>query len=361
MALVRSLARPAADRAVPRVLPRALPRVLIVDDSAVARAVLARVVVDSGRYSLVATCATAAQAQALLRQTGADLILLDIDMPGTSGLAAMGDLLRDGGDAKILIVSGSAEEGGAHAVEAMALGAADTLVKPSATTVGARFGDVLLAKLDALSASYADVNEGVREAAVPAFPFDVVAIGASTGGIHALTAVLRAVPASMQRPIVVTQHLPASFSSFFAAQLSSVSGRPCVVADDRMRLLPGQIAVAPGDAHVVAVSLGDGSAALRLSREAAATGNLPAVDPMLSTLAKVYRERLLAVVLSGMGRDGLEGARDVRAAGGIVLAQDRASSVVWGMPGAVVEAGLAHAIMTPAQIAGFIAANGGGR
>lgn len=263
MALVRSLERPLAARALPRVLPR----VLIVDDSAVARAALARIVSDSGRYNLVATCANAAQAQARLRQSGADLILLDIDMPGTTGLAAIRDLLREGGQAKILIVSGSAEAGGAHAVEAMALGAADTLEKPSASTIGARFGDLLLAKLDALSASNAAVGGGVRGAAVPAFPFDVVAIGASTGGIHAITAVLRTVPAAMQRPIVVTQHLPGSFSGFFAAQLSSVSGRPCVVAEDRMRLVPGQIAIAPGDAHVVAVSLGDGTAALRLSRK----------------------------------------------------------------------------------------------
>lgn len=164
MALVRSLERPLAARALPRVLPR----VLIVDDSAVARAALARIVSDSGRYNLVATCANAAQAQARLRQSGADLILLDIDMPGTTGLAAIRDLLREGGQAKILIVSGSAEAGGAHAVEAMALGAADTLEKPSASTIGARFGDLLLAKLDALSASNAAVGGGVRGAAVPA-------------------------------------------------------------------------------------------------------------------------------------------------------------------------------------------------
>lgn len=350
MALLRALARPA--------VARSLPRVLIVDDSAVARAALARIVSDSGRYSLIATCASAAQATALLRQTAVDLILLDIDMPRISGLAALPELLRDADGAKVLIVSGSARDGAADALEALALGAADTLVKPAAGTIGARFGDVLLAKLDELSSSDARTTAAARAVPAPAFPFDVVAIGASTGGIHALSAVLRQVPASMQRPIVVTQHLPGSFSTFFAAQLASVSGRPCDVAEDRMRLQPGRIAIAPGDAHVVAVSLGDGTAALRLSREPTTTGNLPAVDPMLSTLATVYRRRLLAVVLSGMGRDGLEGARQVRAAGGTVVVQDQHSSVVWGMPGAVAEAGLAHAIMTPAQIAGFIAANG---
>lgn len=345
-----SLARPIAGRA--------LPRVLIVDDSAVARAALSRIVSDSARYSLAATCASASQALALLRQTSVDLILLDIDMPHTSGLAALPELLRVARGAKVLIVSGSAGDGAADAVEALALGAADTLVKPAAATIGTRFADVLLAKLDGLSSPDMTVSAVARIAPRPAFPFDVVAIGASTGGIHALTSVLRAIPQTMQRPIVVTQHLPSSFSSFFAAQITAASGRPCEVASDRVRLVPGQIVVAPGDAHVVAVSLGDGTAALRLSREPAPTGNLPAVDPMFSTLAAVYRERLLAVVLSGMGRDGLEGARLVRAAGGTMVVQDRDSSVVWGMPGAVAGAGLAHAVLTPGQIAGFIAANG---
>ncbi|WP_308461468.1 chemotaxis protein CheB [Sphingomonas citricola] len=342
-----------------RVMPgRALPRVVIIDDSAVARAAMSRIIVDSARYSVTATCASASQALTLLKQTSVDLILLDIEMPHTSGLAALPELLRIARDAKVLIVSGSAGEGAAHAVEALALGAADTLVKPIAGTIGAHFGDALLARLDALSSPDLSPPPVARAAPRPAYPFDVVAIGASTGGIHALTSVLRAVPATMQRPIVVTQHLPSSFSAFFAAQITAASGRPCALAEDRMRLLPGHIVVAPGDAHVVAVPLGDGTAALRLSREAASTGNLPAVDPMFATLAAVYRERLLAVVLSGMGRDGLEGARAARAAGGTVVVQDRESSVVWGMPGSVAGAGLAHAVLTPAQIAGFIAANG---
>jgi two-component system chemotaxis response regulator CheB len=343
-----------------RVMPaRALPRILIIDDSAVARAAMSRIIADSARYCLTATCASASQALKLLNQTSVDLILLDIEMPHTSGLAALPDLLHVARGAKVLIVSGSAGEGAAHAVEALALGAADTLVKPMAGTIGARFGDALLAKLDALSSPDLSHHPVARVEPRPAYPFDVVAMGASTGGIHALTSVLRAIPPTMQRPIVVTQHLPSSFSSFFAAQITAASGRAGAGARrPPPRLVPGQIVVAPGDAHVIAVSLGDGTAALRLSRDPAPTGNLPAVDPMFSTLAAVYRERLLAVVLSGMGRDGLEGARLVRAAGGTIVVQDRDSSVVWGMPGAVAGAGLAHAVLTPGQIAGFIAANG---
>ncbi|WP_037523790.1 chemotaxis protein CheB [Sphingomonas sp. Mn802worker] len=331
---------------------------MIVDDSAVARAALSRMVAESGRYRVAGMCASASEALVLLRQTSVELLLLDIEMPRTSGLAALPDLLRAARGAKVLIVSGSAADGAAHAVEALALGAADTLVKPGAATMGTRFADTLLAKLDGLTEAEAIAVPVSRAWTRPAYPFDVVAIGASTGGIHALTSVLRAIPETMQRPIVVTQHLPSSFSTFFADQITTASGRVCTVASECTRLLPGQIVVAPGDAHVVARSLGDGTAALRLSREPATTGNLPAVDPMFASLAAIYRERLLAVVLSGMGRDGLDGARQVRASGGTVVVQDRASSVVWGMPGAVAGEGLAHAVLSPDQIAGFITANG---
>jgi two-component system, chemotaxis family, protein-glutamate methylesterase/glutaminase len=115
------------------------------------------------------------------------------------------------------------------------------------------------------------------------------------------------------------------------------------------------VVIAPGDAHLTAVALTDGGAATRLSRDPVGNGNLPSVDPMFATLANVFGPRLLAIVLSGMGRDGLEGARRVREAGGTVVVQDPASSVVWGMPGAVVDAGLADAVLTPAEIGALIA------
>ena len=183
--------------------------------------------------------------------------------------------------------------------------------------------------------------------------FDIVAIGASTGGIHALKLILTELPASFTIPILITQHLPESFMPYFAAQVAVLANRPCVVAEDRMRIRAGHVVVAPGDAHMRVVGTADG-AAVRLINKRAASGCMPSVDPMLESLAEVYGARGLAVVLSGMGRDGSDGAAQVARAGGAVVVQDRESSVVWGMPGAVARSGSAHAILPPAEIAKLI-------
>lgn len=338
----------------------ARPRVLIVDDSAVARAALARVIGESARFTVAATAPTAEIALDVLRQETVDFILLDLELPGTNGIVALPSLLAAGKGAKILVVSGSVATGAAATVEALALGAADTLEKPLAGGIAGRFGETLLAKLDAIATPAHDVRSAPRIAPRPARRFDAIAIGASTGGIHALSVVLDAIPAEMRQPIFVTQHLPESFSTYFAAQVATAARRPCAVAADRTRIMPGAVLVAPGDAHLVAVPLPEHAAAARLSREPAPTTNMPSVDPMLSSLAAIYRDRLLAIVLTGMGRDGLIGARAVRAAGGTILVQDRETSVVWGMPGAIAGEGLAHAVLTPRQIGAYIAANGVG-
>jgi two-component system chemotaxis response regulator CheB len=334
-----------------------LPRVLIVDDSAVARAVLARFVGASGRYEVAATLPDAARALAFLAAHRVDVILLDLDMPGTSGIDALPALLAAGRGARVLIVSGAAEHGAGVTMRALSLGAADTLVKPAAGTYGSRFGELLLARLDLLTAPVDAAGPASRVAAPPASPFDAVAIGASTGGIRALAAVLAALPAGADQPIFITQHLPSSFSAHLATQLALIARRPCAVAIDRGRVRAGEILIAPGDAHLVAVPLPDGQAATRLSVRPAATGNVPSVDPMFASLATIHGPRLLAIVLSGMGRDGLAGAQAVRDAGGTVVVQDRDSSVVWGMPGAVAAAGLASAVLAPAAIAALLTRN----
>lgn len=329
---------------------------LIVDDSAVARAVLARMTEDGGQFEVAGTVANIGDALAFLGDERIDLILLDLEMPGIDGLTGLPDLVATGGDARVLVVSSSCDQGAATTVQALALGAADTLVKPGGAGFAGRFAEVLRERMIRLTERRPEPIPS-RIVERPAIGrFDIVAIGASTGGIHALSALLRVVPRTFDRPILITQHLPASFSPYFAAQMAVLGNRPCDVAGDRMRLHPGRIVVAPGDAHIVAVSLGDSGCALRLSREPVANGNMPSVDPMLSSLADVYGPRLLAVVLSGMGRDGLEGAEAVRRAGGTVVVQDEASSVVWGMPGAVAGAGHADAVMPPEAIGEMIAA-----
>ena len=332
------------------------PSVLIVDDSVVARAVIARAIDGGGRFVVAGAVPDAQAAQAFLGKHRVDIILLDIEMPGVDGLTALPDLIAAGQGARILIVSSNCGEGAASTVQALALGAADTLVKPEVGAFAGRFADLLAEKLDRLIEAPDQIVVPRTPAArqVPGDDFDIVAIGASTGGIHALSQLLRALPADFRLPILITQHLPESFMPYFAAQVAVLAARPCEVAEDHARIRPGRILIAPGNAHMRCVSMGDG-AAIRLSTARSISRCLPSVDPMLESVAAIYGVRALGVMLSGMGRDGLIGAQTIAGVGGTMVVQDRASSVIWGMPGAVVAGGLADAILPPDEIGQLIA------
>lgn len=333
-------------------------RILIVDDSVVARAVIGRMI-DQGRgYEVAAAVSDVHAALAFLSREKVDLVLLDIEMPGIDGLTALPDVISAAGDAKVLVVSSTCDEGAAATVQALALGAVDTLVKPNNGSMIGGFATALEEKLRRLTRARSGEIAAPRPRAPEASPaddFDVIAIGASTGGIHALSQVLRALPASFQTPILITQHLPGSFMPYFAAQVAILAGRPCDVATDHMRIRPGRAILAPGDAHLRCTRLADGGTALRLLRTRATSGCMPSVDPMLASAADVFGTRTLAVVLSGMGRDGADGAARVAAVGGAVIVQDQASSVIWGMPGAVARAGVATAVLPPDEIGRLIA------
>lgn len=337
-------------------------QVLIVDDSVVARSVLGRMVDGTRHFRVAAALSDVAAALDYLQTRRVDIILLDIDMPGIDGLTALPDVIAAGKGARVLIVSSSADEGAAVTVQALALGAADTLVKPGIGSFGGRFAEVLEERLSRLIEAHTDsppVPNSTTSFGPVATPhdFDIVAIGASTGGIHALSQFLRAIPASFQTPILVTQHLPISFMGYFAAQLAVLGSRPCEVASDRMRIRPGRIIVAPGDAHMRVAKMSDGWS-VRLTDEKSLSGCMPSVDPMFESLAEVFGKRALAVVLSGMGRDGAEGAKRLVEVGAKILVQDRASSVIWGMPGAVANAGLASAVLPPDELGRLVAWQG---
>ncbi len=327
-------------------------RVLIVDDSVVARAVIGRMIEGMDGFSVAGSVSDVPGALRFLATDRADVILLDLELPGIHGLVALPDLLAAGQGAKILVVSSAADEGAAAAIQALALGAADTLVKPGVGSLAGRFATVLEDRMRRLfEREERDVGNIARGVSAPG-EFDVVAIGASTGGIHALSQMLRAIPADFAPPILVTQHLPASFMGYFAMQLAVLAGRPCEVAADHVRIRPGRMLVAPGDAHLRVARSGDG-VAIRLSREVASSGCTPSVDPMLESVGEVYGTRGLGVILSGMGRDGANGARRLVEAGGSLIVQDKASSVVWGMPGA--SAASAGAVLPPAEIGRVVA------
>jgi two-component system chemotaxis response regulator CheB len=188
----------------------------------------------------------------------------------------------------------------------------------------------------------------------------LLAIGASTGGIHALGRFFAHLPAETRVPILVTQHLPVPFMDVFARQLAAAAGRPARIAHDGMALRADEIAIAPGDAHLT-VEDRRGELVVRLTVGRQPSGCLPSVDPMLASLALLRRTGMVAVILSGMGRDGLEGAAALVRAGGSVLVQDESSSAVWGMPRAVADAGLASAILPPERLARRVASRIGPR
>ncbi|OQW47658.1 MAG: chemotaxis response regulator protein-glutamate methylesterase [Proteobacteria bacterium SG_bin6] len=332
-------------------------RILIVDDSVVARAVIGKMIESNSRFAVAGAVADAHAALDFLQRETVDVILLDIEMPGVDGLTALPDLLAGGRGARVIVVSSSCAEGAAATIQALTLGAADTLVKPGLGNLVGKFGDMLTEKIARLfDGDDAGANRSLPAATVGAVSdFDIVAIGASTGGIHALSQMLRAVPPAFQAPMLITQHLPPSFMPYFAAQIAVLAGRPCEVAQDHLRIKPGRIIVAPGDAHLRCARFGD-AVVVRLTNERVASGCLPSVDPMFASVAETFGARALGVVLSGMGRDGALGAAQLSHAGGALVVQDKASSVVWGMPGAVAQGGFAQAVLPPDEIGRLIAA-----
>ncbi|WP_294172770.1 chemotaxis-specific protein-glutamate methyltransferase CheB [uncultured Sphingomonas sp.] len=351
-----AIARPVAARH-----PRPI-RLMIVDDSTVARAVLSRMVEADGGFELAAVAGTAEDALDALEHVAVDVILLDLEMPGAGGLKMLPMILAGSRGARVIVVSSLAEEGAKATVAALGLGAADTLPKPGIGRFNGRFSEVLLGKLRTLGmaagSSSGRTGTSTPLRAMAAEPMRCLAVGSSTGGIHALGQMFAAMPEAIGVPILVTQHLPAPFMAVFARQLGASARRQAIVAQDGMQLQGDVILIAPGDAHLT-VENRSGRAAVRLDRTRSASGCLPSVDPMLHSVAEFYGATGVGVILSGMGRDGAAGSARLVAAGGSVLAQDEATCAVWGMPKAVTEAGLACAVLPPDKIARRLASKAG--
>lgn len=338
---------------------------MIVDDSTVARAVLSRMVESDPAFEIAGVAGTAEAAIDALAECRVDVVLLDLEMPGAGGLKSIPRIIAAAAGAKVMIVSSLAEDGAEHTVAALALGAADTMPKPGTGRFNGKFSEILLSKLKALgygtpvalASGYASQSSGRDPAlrAMPSDPIEILAIGASTGGIHALGALFQALPKRIGVPILLTQHLPLPFMPVFARQLGTIAHRAAVVAEDGMQLQPDHIFIAPGDSHLTVDPAKNGPV-VRLTQGRSSSGCMPSVDPMLASVGAVYGSTALGVVLTGMGRDGVEGASTLVSCGGSVIAQDEASCAVWGMPRAVLEAGLACAALPPEKIARRIAA-----
>lgn len=356
-------------------------RVLLCDDSATVRAAMAGLLRGEPDLRVVGSAADGRQALSLIGSLPAwerpELVLLDLEMPVMDGMTVLPLLLGLAPPRPAVIVASAlTQRGAAAAMAALRAGAVDYVPKPMAAGGGLRdpaFRDELLAKLrgwgrmgrnGGTSGAGAAAGRARGGPAAPAArlaqarapgaaPPRAVAIGCSTGGPQALSTVIRRLGqrGPLPVPVLVVQHMPAGFTTMLADHLSRLGGPPCAEAETGETLQPGRVYLAPGDRHLLVETGPGGALVARLSDGPAENFCRPAVDPLLRSLVACCGARLLAAILTGMGQDGLVGCRGVAAAGGMVLAQDEASSVVWGMPGAVARAGLAHALLPPEALA----------
>jgi two-component system, chemotaxis family, protein-glutamate methylesterase/glutaminase len=333
-------------------------RVMLVDDSVVARSIFERILSQRPEIEIVYQAGDTESALKGLGQHKVDIILLDIEMPRRTGLDALPDFIKNADGARILVVSSFAEENGPAAIQALSLGACDTLVKPGRSGFTGQFSANLIEKVVRLGQSKKSntpaTSKTVRATGkkLTGTP-SCVAIGASTGGIPAIYEIIHNLDASLECPIFITQHLPFSFMTFFARQLEAQTKRRVVVAEEGMEVIDNHIYIAPGKAHI-GFELVGGKIQIKLLNSYPRSRYCPSVDAMFEAVAEFYNANALAIILSGMGNDGAYGARILNKSNATILVQDAHSSVVWGMPGAVAKEGLAAAIMAPEKIAELI-------
>ncbi len=349
-----------ASRPNPPLQPESRCRVLVVDDSAVARLIARRIVNDSRQFALVGQAASAGEALEMLAHLCVDIILLDIEMPGMNGITAIPLLKKRSSGAEILIVSSQCSANAEASIKAMTMGAADILLKPAAGHAAAAFARQLESTMLRISANRSPLASKAaapdRENPAPHGlfrPVRCLALAASTGGLHALAAFLTTLPREIDMPMLITQHLPDDFMPYFANQMELLTGRKVAVARDRQSLGRGTVFVAPGDAHIE-IAGNAGNAVIALSRAPAQSGFRPSADPMFASAAEIYGQDAIGVILSGMGRDGADGAAKLARAGGELMVQDRDSAVIWGMPGSVARAGHAHLVAKPEKLADYV-------
>ncbi len=375
----------AADKAI---------RVMVVDDAVVVRSLLARWIDAESDMRVVASLSTGREAITWFDKNDADVVLLDIEMPDIDGISALPQLLQKKRDLTVIMVSTFTRRSAEISLRALSLGAADYIPKPESTrevTISVSFRRELLEKIRALGhrrrplarmpapalvpssepvpapqgdprpahrARRTVVQEPGQEAAgsIQLRPFALTTprallIGSSTGGPQALTALIEKLPAAVDRaPLLITQHMPPTFTTVMAEHLSRVGGRGAHEAEDGEPVLAGGIYVAPGGRHMRVVRNGD-SVRIAIGDDEPIHFCKPSVDALFSSAAAVWGAASLALVLTGMGTDGTRGATDIVASGGSVIAQDESTSVVWGMPRSVAQAGLCSAVLPLDQIA----------
>jgi len=346
-------------------------RALIVDDSVVFRSFMRRCLNDIDGIEVVGTASDGKMALRQIEQLKPDVITLDMNMPLMTGIEVLQVLQEKDPDRNVIMVSCETETDAERTIEALESGACDFIIKPKASSKDAQAElTKQLSRRLFSTQSVGRVVHGkrlVRRTRTASFSKpvsfrpDIVAIGSSTGGPAALSALFAALPGTIPVPITITQHMPKLFVQSLASRLDKESKLTVLVAEDGMVFSPGHVYIAPGEIHMEVVRKGIGLAA-KLVDGPKVHHCKPAVDRTFYALAKLAPVvRTLAIVLTGMGADGADGAKKIRESKGYVIAQDEASSTVWGMPGSTVKAGAADDVLPLDQIAGATTQITGGR
>ncbi len=373
---------------------------MVVDDSVVIRGLIGRWVDSDPALAVVASHRNGRVAVEDLERSNPDVVVLDIEMPEMDGLTALPLMLKKKRDLTVVMASTLTRRNAEISLKALSLGAQDYVPKPetsSEVTTSIDFRRELIEKVKVLGlrgralrsagrpqmraetragrvasqqsvtrivtappSTYARRSAATKPASASSAAYAlrpyatvkprIVAIGSSTGGPQALQQVLRDIgPAIRDVPVAITQHMPPTFTAILAEHLAKASKRPAKEAEAGEVLQPGTVYVAPGGRHMILEKDG-GHPVVRLTEDPPINFCRPAVDPLFDSVAKVYGSAVLAVVLTGMGHDGSAGVRTIAAGGGSIIAQDEATSVVWGMPGAAVQTGLCSDVLPVTEI-----------
>ena len=331
-------------------------RVLVVDDSVVARRIIWEILDSEESIEVVGSAANGCIALAKIPRLKPDLITLDVEMPEMDGLETLSRIRSDFPSIKVVMLSNLTRQGGLATVESLFRGASDYVTKASEMespeAARAFLRDQLVPKINAL-AGRPEISSPVRRRRVTAkpisVPIEIVAIGVSTGGPNALRTVLEGIPSDFETPIVIVQHMPPDFTRSLAERLDTLCDIRVFEGRTSARVSPGTAWVAPGDRHMEVTRVDDG--VTLVTRFGPMENSCrPSVDVLLRSVVQHYGPATMAVILTGMGQDGLAGCRAVDRKGGRILAQDEATSVVWGMPGQVVRAGLAQSVLPVEEI-----------
>ncbi len=327
-------------------------KVLVVDDSAVVRGLLVQALDSDPQITVAGTAMHGAAALESLRKTAVDVVVLDVEMPVMDGITALQEILKQFPATKVIMASAMTYQGAETTVKALRLGAAECIAKPNSGGAAesiAQLSRELLPLVKALGKDQSRTSASAKPSgAKPASRFipdpQLVVIGASTGGPNALSFVISNLPPDFSVPILITQHMPPMFTPMLAKHLQQDGGRPCQEATNGMPIERGHTYVAPGDFHMVIDRQND-RMVLQLNQDAPEHFCRPSVNTMYRTAAKWYGNTTLAVMLTGMGDDGIEGAQELAGVKAPIIVQDEATSVVWGMPAAIAKAGLADEIL----------------